>query len=100
MDGNGLPEWLPAACGPRPGGTEARDMAGEPRSRVLLGNLGPIMRLGVNRVLGEEGCHVAGQEARPSAIVGAAHRLHPAPWRSTSTGVRRTSVLSSSAAPL
>ena len=52
-------------------------MASEPRPRVLLGNLGPIMRLGMNRVLSEEGCHVVGQEDRPSAIVGAAHRLHP-----------------------
>ena len=52
-------------------------MASEPRPRVLLGNLGPIMRLGMNRVLSEEGCHVVGQEDRPSAIVGAAHRLRP-----------------------
>jgi DNA-binding NarL/FixJ family response regulator len=52
-------------------------MAGEPRPRVLLGNLGPIMRLGMNRVLSEEGCQVVGQEDRPSAIVGAAHRLRP-----------------------
>jgi DNA-binding NarL/FixJ family response regulator len=56
---------------------EAGVMASEPRPRVLLGNLGPIMRLGMNRVLSEEGCHVVGQEDRPSAIVGAAHRLHP-----------------------
>ena len=52
-------------------------MASEPRPRVLLGNLGPIMRLGMNRVLSEEGCNVVGQEDRPSAIVGAAHRLRP-----------------------
>ena len=52
-------------------------MASEPVPRVLLGNLGPIMRLGMNRVLSEEGCHVVGQEDRPSAIVGAAHRLRP-----------------------
>jgi AmiR/NasT family two-component response regulator len=52
-------------------------MATEPRPRVLLGNLGPIMRLGMNRVLSEEGCQVVGQEDRPSAIVGAAHRLRP-----------------------
>jgi DNA-binding NarL/FixJ family response regulator len=52
-------------------------MAREPGPRVLLGNLGPIMRLGMNRVLSEEGCQVVGQEDRPSAIVGAAHRLHP-----------------------
>jgi AmiR/NasT family two-component response regulator len=52
-------------------------MAIEPRPRVLLGNLGPIMRLGMNRVLSEEGCQVVGQEDRPSAIIGAAHRLRP-----------------------
>jgi AmiR/NasT family two-component response regulator len=56
---------------------EGWDMAREPSPRVLLGNLGPIMRLGMNRVLSEEGCQVVGQEDRPSAIVGAAHRLHP-----------------------
>ena len=56
---------------------EGWDMATEPGPRVLLGNLGPIMRLGMNRVLSEQGCQVVGQEDRPSAIVGAAHRLHP-----------------------
>ena len=58
-------------------GREGWDMASEPGPRVLLGNLGPIMRLGMNRVLSEEGCQVVGQEDRPSAIVGAAHRLRP-----------------------
>jgi DNA-binding NarL/FixJ family response regulator len=52
-------------------------MAIEPGPRVLLGNLGPIMRLGMNRVLSEQGCQVVGQEDRPSAIIGAAHRLRP-----------------------
>jgi DNA-binding NarL/FixJ family response regulator len=52
-------------------------MASEAGPRVLLGNLGPIMRLGMNRVLSEEGCQVVGQEDRPSAIIGAAHRLRP-----------------------
>jgi AmiR/NasT family two-component response regulator len=56
---------------------EGWDMAREPGPRVLLGNLGPIMRLGMNRVLSEQGCQVVGQEDRPSAIVGAAHRLRP-----------------------
>src|SRR3954452_20208495 len=56
---------------------EGGPMASEPGPRVLLGNLGPIMRLGMNRVLSEEGCHVVGQEDRPSAIIGAAHRLRP-----------------------
>ena len=52
-------------------------MATEPRPSVLLGNLGPIMRLGMNLVLSEQGCQVVGQEDRPSAIIGAAHRLRP-----------------------
>ena len=52
-------------------------MAIEPRPSVLLGNLGPIMRLGMNRVLSEQGCQVVGHEDRPSAIIGAAHRLRP-----------------------
>lgn len=45
--------------------------------RILLGNLGPIMRLGMRRVLTEHGCEVVGQEDRPSAIVGEVHRLRP-----------------------
>jgi len=47
------------------------------RPRVLLGNLGPIMRMGMRRVLTEHGCEVVGQEDRPSAIVGAAHSRVP-----------------------
>jgi len=58
-------------------GRESWDMASESGPRVLLGNLGPIMRLGMNRVLSEQGCQVVGQEDRPSAIIGAAHRLRP-----------------------
>src|ERR1700742_1434660 len=58
-------------------GREGGTMASEPGPRALLGILGPIMRLGMNRVLSEEGCQVVGQEDRPSAIVGAAHRLRP-----------------------
>ena len=60
-----------------PADREGGDMADEPKPRVLLGNLGPIMRLGMNRVLSEQGCQVVGQEDRPSAIIGAAHRLRP-----------------------
>ena len=47
------------------------------RPRILLGNLGPIMQMGMRRVLTELGCEVVGQEDRPSAIIGAAHRLRP-----------------------
>ena len=57
--------------------SEGWDMPSEPGPSVLLGNLGPIMRLGMNRVLSEQGCQVVGQEDRPSAIIGAAHRLRP-----------------------
>src|ERR1700755_22398 len=59
------------------GEREGGDMAGGAGPRVLLGNLGPIMRLGMTRVLSEQGCQVVGHEDRPSAIVGAAHRLRP-----------------------
>jgi AmiR/NasT family two-component response regulator len=47
------------------------------RPRILLGNLGPIMRMGMRRVLTEQGCEVIGQEDRPCAIVGEVHRLRP-----------------------
>src|SRR3954449_2345454 len=69
-----------AASQPLASATKTRegwDMAIDSGPRVLLGNLGPIMRLGMNRVLSEEGCQVVGQEDRPSAIIGAAHRLRP-----------------------
>ena len=78
---------------------EGWDMAIEPGPRVLLGNLGPIMRLGMNRVLSEEGCQVVGQEDRPSAIIGAAHGCAPTSWCSISTTAPRTSWPGSCAAP-
>jgi AmiR/NasT family two-component response regulator len=52
-------------------------MAYTRRPRILLGNLGPIMQMGMRRVLTEQGCEVVGQEDRPSAIVGEVHRLRP-----------------------
>ena len=52
-------------------------MANDRRPRILLGNLGPIMQMGMRRVLTEQGCEVVGQEDRPSAIVGEVHRLRP-----------------------
>src|ERR1700759_1472237 len=67
--------WQPLAVDAADG--ESLDMAIESGPRVLLGNLGPIRRLGMNRVLSEQGCQVVGQEDRPSAIIGAAHRLRP-----------------------
>ena len=44
---------------------------------MLLGNLGPIMVIGMARVLGEDGADVIGQEKHPSSIVSAAGRLRP-----------------------
>jgi len=45
--------------------------------RVLLGNLGPIMVIGMARLLAEEGAEVIGQEKHPSGIVSAAGRMRP-----------------------
>jgi DNA-binding NarL/FixJ family response regulator len=45
--------------------------------RVLLGNLSPIMVIGMARVLTEDGAQVIGQEQQPSGIVSAAGRMHP-----------------------
>ena len=40
-----------------------------PARGILLGNLGPIMRMGMRRVLTEHGCDVVEEEDRPSGIV-------------------------------
>jgi DNA-binding NarL/FixJ family response regulator len=45
--------------------------------RVLLGNLEPILAVGLRRVLAEDGIDVIGQEETPSAIVTEARRLQP-----------------------
>jgi len=45
--------------------------------RVLLGNLGPIMVIGMARLLSEDGAEVIGQERHPAGIVSAAGRLRP-----------------------
>ena len=47
------------------------------RPRVLLGNLGPIMIIGMAQVLAEDGAEVIGQEKHPSSIVTAAGRMRP-----------------------
>ena len=47
------------------------------RSRVLLGNLEPMVRLGMVDVLAEEGVEVIGEEERPQALVLMAGRLRP-----------------------
>jgi DNA-binding NarL/FixJ family response regulator len=45
--------------------------------RVLLGNLGPIMLIGMARLLGEDGAEVIGQEKHPAGILSAAGRMRP-----------------------
>jgi DNA-binding NarL/FixJ family response regulator len=44
---------------------------------VLLGNLEPIVRLGMATVLGEDDVSVIGEEMRPAALVLLASRLRP-----------------------
>jgi DNA-binding NarL/FixJ family response regulator len=45
--------------------------------RVLLGNLPPVMAIGLARILTEDGADVIGDERHPSALVTAADRLRP-----------------------
>jgi len=45
--------------------------------RVLLGNLDPIMVIGMARVLEDDGAEVIGQERHPSQIVRSAGRMRP-----------------------
>jgi DNA-binding NarL/FixJ family response regulator len=45
--------------------------------RVLLGNLSPIMVIGMARVLTEDGADVIGQERHPASIVTTAGRTRP-----------------------
>ncbi len=47
------------------------------RTRVLLGNLEPMVRLGMIDVLAEDGIEVVGEEDRPQALVLMAGRLRP-----------------------
>jgi DNA-binding NarL/FixJ family response regulator len=45
--------------------------------RVLLGNLEPVVLLGMNAVLMEDGIDVIGEEGRPAALALMAGRLRP-----------------------
>jgi DNA-binding NarL/FixJ family response regulator len=45
--------------------------------RVLLGNLEPVVKLGMTVVLEEDGIHVIGEESRPAALVLLAGHLRP-----------------------
>ena len=47
------------------------------RPRVLLGNLEPLVRLGMMDVLSEDGWELLGEEQRPAALVLMAGRLRP-----------------------
>jgi DNA-binding NarL/FixJ family response regulator len=56
---------------------EGRAVDNDEAPRVLLGNLTPIMVIGMARLLSEEGAEVIGQERHPSSIVSTAGRLRP-----------------------
>jgi DNA-binding NarL/FixJ family response regulator len=47
------------------------------RPRVLLGNLEPLVRLGMIDVLSEDGLELIGEEQRPAGLVLMAGRLRP-----------------------
>ena len=47
------------------------------RPRVLLGNLEPMVRLGMIAVLEEDGIEVIGEEERPQALILMAGRMRP-----------------------
>jgi DNA-binding NarL/FixJ family response regulator len=50
---------------------------GHPPPRVLLGNLEPMVRLGMTMVLKEDGIDVIGEEVRAAALVLMTGRLRP-----------------------
>jgi AmiR/NasT family two-component response regulator len=52
-------------------------MESAPVLRVLLGDLAPIMAIGLRTVLEEDGIEVIGQESERSRIVRRAERLQP-----------------------
>jgi DNA-binding NarL/FixJ family response regulator len=52
-------------------------MESAPVLRVLLGDLAPIMAIGLRSVLEEEGIEVIGQESERSRIVRRSQRLQP-----------------------
>ena len=72
-----MPERLPAPLY-RPA-NRVREGWGVERAgvRVLLGNLPPVMAIGLARILTEDGAEVIGDERHPSALVTPAERLRP-----------------------
>jgi DNA-binding NarL/FixJ family response regulator len=47
------------------------------RPCVLLGNLEPLVRLGMSRVLGDDGVEVVAEDGQPADVVAHVMRLHP-----------------------
>lgn len=70
---------MAALCplGPATGIGDGRRVDHGSPPRVLLGNLDPIMVIGMARVLEEDGALVIGQERHPSQIVRSAGRMRP-----------------------
>ena len=56
---------------------DRRNVESDEAPRVLLGNLAPIMVIGMARLLAEEGAEVIGQERHPAKIVSAAGETRP-----------------------
>jgi chemotaxis response regulator CheB len=56
---------------------DGRPVDNDDAPRVLLGNLSPIMVIGMARLISEEGAEVIGQERHPSSIVSTAGELRP-----------------------
>jgi DNA-binding NarL/FixJ family response regulator len=54
-----------------------RSTPGSPHPRVLLGNLEPMVSMGMTTVLREDGVEIVGQEERPAALLLMAGRLRP-----------------------
>lgn len=73
-----MPSWLSRAPFHGVGGPERLALVElDSHPRVLLGNLEPIVLIGMSRVLGEAGADVIGHEQHPAQIVTQAGRLQP-----------------------
>ena len=73
-----MPSWLSPAPFPGTGVPERlAPVELDSHPRVLLGNLEPIVLIGMSRVLGEAGADVIGHEQHPAQIVTQAGRLRP-----------------------
>jgi DNA-binding NarL/FixJ family response regulator len=73
-----LPSWLSPAPFHDVGAPERlAHVELDSHPRVLLGNLEPIVLIGMSRVLGEAGADVIGHEQHPAQLVTQAGRLRP-----------------------